>query len=104
MRDRDEIADTAAEPSLRSRIAELEAENAKLRAALAAKAGAPSPGSSPPAPAPNTPPAGNVVPLKTAKVSPTLDDITSSYPAPAEPWRAFSGGGGRLDPWSDNRE
>jgi hypothetical protein len=57
MRDRDEIADTAAEPSLRSRIAELEAENAKLRAALAAKAGAPSPGS-PPAPA-----GGNVVPL-----------------------------------------
>jgi hypothetical protein len=104
MRDRDEIADRAEEPSLREQVAGLQAENARLRAALAAKAGAPSPGSSPPDPAPNTPPADNVVPLKTAKTSPSLDDITASYPAPAEPWRAFSGGGGRLDPWSDNRE
>jgi hypothetical protein len=38
MRERDEIADRAEEPSLRERIAALEAENAQLRAQLAGKA------------------------------------------------------------------
>jgi hypothetical protein len=40
MRDRDEVGDLAAEPTLRERIAALETENTRLRAALAAlKAG-----------------------------------------------------------------
>ena len=58
MRDRDEIADRAEEPTLRERIVALEAALAAKDAELAAlRAGAPSPGS-PPAPA-----GGNVVPL-----------------------------------------
>ena len=67
MRDRDEIADTAAEPSLRSRIAELEAENAKLRAAARA-----APGAAPVEAAPAALAANNVVPMPRA-------------PAPAAP-------------------
>jgi hypothetical protein len=55
MRDRDEIADRAEEPSLRERVAVLEAENAKLRAAAA-------PGAAPVEAAPAA--AANVVPLK----------------------------------------
>ena len=90
MRDRDEIADRAEEPSLRERVAVLEAENAKLRAAAA-------PGAAPVEAAPAA--AANVVPLKppaaAAKASPSLSDVAASYPAPAEPWREFAGGGGR---------
>ena len=79
MRDRDEIADTAAEPSLRSRIAELEAENAKLRAAARA-----APGAAPVEAAPAAP-AANVVPMPRAPApaAPAYD-----YDASNE-WKAF---------------
>jgi hypothetical protein len=105
MRDRDEIADRAEEPSLREQVAALEAENMRLRAELAAlKAGAPSP-------APNSPPAANVVsfkaasaaPAPAAKASPSLSDVVATYAPPEEPWREFSGGGGR-DRWSNRNE
>jgi hypothetical protein len=94
MRDRDEIADTAAEPSLRSRIAELEAENAKLRAAARAAPGAAPVEAVPAAPA-------NVVPMK----PPAL-----AAPAPAAPaapaydydanteWKSYVNSDGSISP------
>ena len=78
MRDRDEIADRAEEPSLRERVAVLEAENAKLRAQLAGKtpedSDVPTVVERVPAPAP----AAKVVPLPraaapAAKASPSYD-------------------------------
>jgi hypothetical protein len=69
MRERDEIADRAEEPSLRERVAVLEAENAKLRAAARAAPGAAPVEAVPAAPA-------NVVPMKPP---------APAAPAPAAP-------------------
>ena len=89
MRDRDEIADTAAEPSLRSRIAELEAENAKLRAAARAAPGA-APVEAAPAAAAN-----NVVSLPRAPAPAAPAAPAYNYDASNE-WKAFVNSDGSI--------
>jgi hypothetical protein len=92
MRERGELAERQMEPSLRTRIAELEAENALLRA------GAPA------APASPMPPAGNVLTL--SRSSPKNAPVASAAPSPPEyelrvvdePWRTSSA---YTDPWAN---
>jgi hypothetical protein len=92
MRRRGELGERAAEPSLRQKIAELEAELAALKAA-----GAPAPeepSATPPAPAAPAPASAgnNVVKLST----PRAVDVNALPPAEVEPWRAFVNADGSI--------
>jgi nucleoid-associated protein YgaU len=98
MRDRDEAADRAEKPSLRERVAVLEAENAKLRAAARA-----APGAAPVEAAPAAL-AANVVPMPRAPAPPAEDmvDLRAGFNDTREPWREYLNR--HYDPWADNRE
>jgi len=108
MRRRGELGERAVQPSLRQKIAELEAEVAALKAGGA---------TAHPAALPLhdakviTPPPDNVVPLKPTAAAPPPQ---AAPPPPAAPrtwdatpggqaWHAWRDTGGGLDPWSDNR-
>jgi hypothetical protein len=107
MRDRGELGERAAEPSLRVQIDQLQAENEQLKAQLAERYAASVP-----------PPPDNVVSLHTRVPSETGPDglvpmsrMPSAPPKPAtgglltddapEPWREHLNR--NFDPWADNR-
>jgi hypothetical protein len=93
MRRRGELGERVQEPTLRQKIAELEAEVERLKAAggsAPVEASPPAPAAPNGAPAPA--PADNVVPLKSSNPVRLL---------PTEPWREHLNH--HYDPWADNR-
>jgi hypothetical protein len=115
MRDRDEIADRAEEPSLREEIAALRTENEMLRRAARA-AGLPAipteadvvpPGElgefyvGGPKPGPDDPKPPVTI---EAKAAPAADmvDLRAGFNDTREPWREYLDA--RHDRWADNRE
>jgi hypothetical protein len=90
MRDRDEIADRAEEPSLRERVAVLEAENLTLRAAARA-----APGAAPVEAAPAAPAVNNVVPMPRAPAPAAPAAPAYDYDANSE-WKSYVNSDGSI--------